>query len=244
MSSDLELVERVKQGFLAHQERSSRRLIPFSVLEVSEVSKRLTEEALDYLEHRIDTGSTLGASVRPNAICASEVLRLQNVKGEDINFLVQIRVGKATSGDKTTHGFFDRRDNTIVIYLSPWLDANDLNETRKYDIINTNKNILIHEVTHALDVIDNYKKEEGPAYYNNPHEVRAFARQIVDEADRTLKALRLTSRSTKRSMPQGAQLIETLLEGSKTWREIKKDLNEPNSRYIRQVLVKELDLVV
>jgi hypothetical protein len=244
MLSDLEIAEIVKNRFLAHQERSSRRLIPFSILEVSEVARGLTEDALDYLEHRIDPGSTLGASVRPNAICASRVIKLKNVKGDDIEFLVQIRVGKATSGDKTTHGFFDRRDNTIVIYLSPWLDEHDLNETRKYDIINENKNILIHEVTHALDVIGKYRKEEGAAYHNNPHEVKAFARQIVDEASRVLKGLRLTSRSMKRPMPQGAKLVEVLLEGSKTWREIRKDLNESNSRYIRQVLVNELDLVV
>jgi hypothetical protein len=244
MPSDLELVERVKQRFLAHQDRASRRLIPFNVLEVGEVSKRVTEEALDYLEHRIDPGSTLGASVRPNGICASEVIQLRNVKGEDIDFLVQVRVGKASSGDKATRGYYDRSTNTIVIYLSPWLDSNDLNETRKYDIINTNRNILIHEVTHALDVIDNYKREEGAAYHNNPHEIRAFTRQIVDEASRVLKGLRLTSRSMKRPMPQGAQLIEALLDGSKTWREIRKDLNESNNRYIRQVLVRELDLVV
>jgi len=211
---------------------------------VGKVAERLTEEALDFLEHRIDPGSTLGASVRPNAICASEIINLKNVKGEDIDFLVQIRVGKAPSGDKATRGFYDRRDNTIVIYLSPWLDSNDLNETRKYDVINTNKSILIHEVTHALDVIDHYKKEEGVAYYNNPHEIRAFSRQIVDEASRVLKGLRLTSRAMKRPMPQGARLIELLLEGSKTWREIRKDLTDVNNRYIRQVLVKELDLVV
>ena len=242
MPSDLKLVERVKQRFSAHQDRASRRLIPFDVLKVSEVAKNITEEALDYLEHRIDPGSTLGASVRPNAICASQVINLRNVRGVGTDFLVQIRVGKASSGDKTTHGFYDRRDNTIVIYLSPWLNSDDLNE--KYDIINTNKNILIHEVTHALDVLDTYKKEEGSAYYNNPHELRAFSRQIVDEASRVLKGLRLTSRAMKKPMPQGAQLIEALLDGSKTWREIKKNLNDASNRYIRQVLVSELDLAV
>lgn len=244
MPSDLELVERVKQRFVAHQDRVSRRLIPFNVLEVSEVASRVTEEALDFLEHRIDPGSTLGASVRPNAICASKVINLKNVKGVDIDFLVQIRVGKASTNDKVTRGVYDSRDNIIVIYLSPWLNSDDLNETRKYDIINTNKSILIHEVTHALDVIDKYRTEEGAAYHNNPHEIRAFARQIVDEASRVLKGIRLTSRAMKRPMPEGARLIEVLLEGSKTWREIKADLTEVNNRYIRQVLVKELDLVV
>ena len=49
MPSELELVDRVKQRFLAHQERSSRRLIPFSILEVSELAREITEEALDFL---------------------------------------------------------------------------------------------------------------------------------------------------------------------------------------------------
>lgn len=67
MPSDLELVERVKRRFLAHQDRASRHLIPFDILKVSELAREITEEALDYLEHRIDPGSTLGSSVRPNA---------------------------------------------------------------------------------------------------------------------------------------------------------------------------------
>jgi len=244
MSSDLELVERVKRRFLAHQDRASRRLIPFDILKVSELAREITEEALDYLEHRIDPGSTLGSSVRPNAICASKIINLKTVKGDDVDFLVQVRVGKTAHGDKATHGYYDHRDNTIVIYLSPWLNSDDLNETRKYDIVNENKSVLIHEVTHALDVIDNYKKEEGTAYYNNPHEIRAFTRQIVDEASRVLKGLRLTSRALKRPMPQGSKLVEALLDGSKTWREIKNNLNDASNKYIRQVLVNELDLVV
>ena len=244
MPSELELVDRVKQRFLAHQERSSRRLIPFSILEVSELAREITEEALDFLNEWIHEGSTLGESLKPNTICASDSIALQNVRGEDLRFRVQVRVGEYKGRDKTTRGFYDHRNKLIVIYLSPWLDSNDLVTSRKYDIINENKNILIHEVTHALDVIENYRKQEGRAYYNDPHEVKAFARQVVDEASRTLKGLLLTSRAGKRPMPQGAQLVEALLDGSKTWRMIKTDLNESNSRYIRQVLVRELNLVV
>lgn len=242
MPSDLELVDRVKQRFL---DRSSRRLIPFNVHEVSELARKISEAALDFLEGKIPPGSTLGANLRPNALCASETVTLRTVRGEDVEFLVEVRVGRSEGRNKSTRGYFNQESNTIVIFLSPWLEANDLNQTRKYDIMNENQSILIHEVTHALDT--NKYKLQGDTpyyYYNNPHELRAFTRQIVDEGGRSLKGLRLTSRTTKKPMPKGAELIEAILDRSKTWNKIKEHLNDSSQKYIRQVLVNELDLVV
>lgn len=220
-------------------QRFSRRLIPFDVGYVTSFAQRLTEDALDYLRVLPDN-SPIGEHLRTGTICAADNLTLKTVTGVPTEFRVQILVGKPSQDDRYTFGHYDRARKVIAIHLPPTWTSGYL-EKLPYEVINKVKSVLIHEVTHALDVLKPSLKDPEE-YYKDTNEVKAFARQVVDEAERALKGLRLKSRALHKPMPQGATLVEELLAKSKTWLEIEKNLSVSGQRYIRQVLVRELAL--
>ena len=223
-------------------QRFSRRLIPFDVGYVTSFAQKVTEEALKYLLGIVPDNDAIGDHLRAGTICAADNLTLRTVKGVDTEFRVQLVVGKVSRDDRYTFGHYDSERQAIVVFLSPGWTSEDLGR-RSYEVINKVKSIVIHEVTHALDIIDRRRRDPDlEVYYNSPHEVKAFARQVIDEAGRILKGLRLKSRASKKPMLQGASLVEAVLSESPTWREVGKHLNSSNNRYVRQILVRELDL--
>ena len=197
------------------------------------------EEALIFLNGAVSEG-LVKDSLKPGTLCAANNIDLKNVQGQDIQVRVQVVVGALSDKGTATLGEYDPNKKVVRIFVSPWAEKEDLTK-RKHDLINSAASVLKHEVTHALDYLGNMKVQEfGEAYYNSPHEIKAFARQIVEESRIALKVLKL--KSLGKPLPSGAALVEAVLKGSATWNKINKDLNDRNLRYVRQVLVRELDL--
>jgi len=94
--------------------------------------------------------------------------------------------------------------------------------------------VLIHETTHAAETAfrkplqyeydKDYKVKNEKDYVNDPHEVRAFMQQIVDETVRM--AHKLSEHMS------GTKLVDSSLRLSFTWSNIEKDLNARSRKLI------------
>lgn len=218
----------------------ARRAIPFDVRQVKQTVGQLAEEAIDNAVLMNPEGQPIGK----NLSLAKTTLKLKHVKGFERGILVVIDSRPAPSARPTAGGGFEAGRNTIRLYLNANWPPEALKE-QKWQIVDRMQNMGIHEVTHALDVLKEDAEYEGAGgdpkvYYNQPSEVRAYARQVVDEVETALRKLKSRARRTKAKLPEGGQLIERLLVDSPTWRDISPHLNRQNDRLIRQIVVREL----
>ena len=119
-------------------------------------------------------------------------------------------------------------------------------QEHKARVIKDIYSVLIHEVTHAADVIrsqDRVRPEDDfEGYLNSPHEMRAHMQQIVDEA---LEVADKEAESME-GFTDTRQLVELGLKGSFTWRSKGKEFNRDSRRKILQAVhfaIDEADLV-
>ena len=99
--------------------------------------------------------------------------------------------------------------------------------------------ILIHELTHTAEVYYQkalqYKRDsDKEKYVNDPHEVRAFIQQIVDEVIRYGHKIRSHAKSNKK-------LVDYVLGLSTTWGGIEADLNPRNRAKILKAVYTALE---
>jgi len=103
------------------------------------------------------------------------------------------------------------------------------------------REVLAHELTHARDNqrendVSQYNDDAGEfdpkRYYNDPHEVRAFMRQIVEEVDPLFR--KLIARMSER------KALDLVLMRSSTWREVKPHLNQLNHNLMLKGVVRAL----
>jgi len=229
------LAQKVVRRFLA------RRAIPFDVNTVKREFLEMAEEAIDTAISMSPEGQPIGTM----RSLARRTLRLPNVKVPGKAILVVISARPGPRSKPTAGGHFEKAHSTITLFLNANWTPEALSD-QKWIAAERLQSFGIHEVTHALDVIREdmaYEGGEGDlrVYYNQPIEVRAYARQIVDEVVRGLKKSQLRSRRTKKPLPTGRDLIERLLFGqSETWVKIHEYLEPKNDRLIRQIVVREL----
>lgn len=99
---------------------------------------------------------------------------------------------------------------------------------------------LVHEVTHALDVLPegSYEGVEGDKskYFNQPAEFRAYTKQIVADI---LSRFKMTLRIHPRK--RGAELVEAALEGSPNYQKVRDHFDRRNHQRLRQIVVRELE---
>lgn len=95
--------------------------------------------------------------------------------------------------------------------------------------------VLIHELTHAADVLRRRDPAQegggGAAYHNRPSEVRAFKQQIADEIQRGLY-FAYRDEEDPEWIGADADSVMELLSASVTWDRIKDDLTPANRRSV------------
>lgn len=132
-------------------------------------------------------------------------------------------------------------------------------EVLGYDVPGYVARVLLHEVTHALDVAPRAREGDprarryeeavgsiaggtaGPReyveYYNDPMEVRAFMQMIVDEVRQVAPVLRF---------PRGASprfYVEAVLQRSPTWAQVGPHLRRENYRRVLKAVVTALEQI-
>ena len=100
--------------------------------------------------------------------------------------------------------------------------------------------ILRHELTHAHDVVRE-RDVVAPvglggdpsrrAYFNSPHEVRAFMAQVLDEVTRP-GVVRLAMRHAAVSRTPNLTLVEAALEHSPTWLRLADVWTDANKKHV------------
>ena len=100
--------------------------------------------------------------------------------------------------------------------------------------------IFLHELTHVRDVIkmvDVVQPEDyRVAYYNSPHERRAYTRQIVEDV-----IIQARFNRDLRRAPNNEALIETALANSHHWPQVEPYLTEENKRLVLQAVYRNLE---
>jgi len=98
--------------------------------------------------------------------------------------------------------------------------------------------VLIHEFTHVADpsLVPSTKggevqsPDDWDAYHNNPSEVRAYLQNIVDELQRWFQTW------DKKEKVFGRNALRYALKSSRTWKDVEKDLNPKNRKYIMKAV--------
>ncbi len=114
-------------------------------------------------------------------------------------------------------------------------------------------NVLVHELTHAADPglplykgrrskygkggssIPTEDEIDTKAYYNAPEEVRAFAREVINDVDHMIAKW-----GTVGKLWAPGKALSILLKNSATWNRIEKYLTVKSRRKIIQILSTEL----
>lgn len=233
--------------------KTGRRAIPLDAAHLKAFASELTEKALGALVGLQWSREGEEPVGRADGL-ATEVLRVIDVKKREWEVPVTISARPGNTAGPTAGGAHIRNTDplaegplkSIVLWLNgKWTPA--MLQREDFEVTKQIQSMLLHEVTHAMDYLDTgeathpLRGDRGEAYYNQPHEVRAFARQVIDEVLKAYKVLLLQSRrSPGQKVPSGRVLIEQLLDSSRTWINIQDKLNDRNSRLIRQMVVREL----
>lgn len=228
--------------------KTSRRAIPLDAPKLAQWASQLVEKALAVLEQDILEAKGRGlkdAENRPilQRELAEETLEVVNVRKQTFKVDVEIASRMGRSSMPTAGGHYIENWKTIQLFINGKWSLNQL-RMEQHELAKSIGSMLLHEVTHAMDELAEDLQplhgDSGAAYYNQPHEVRAYGRQIVDEVLKAYKAKLLMERRRPGSMPKGHRLIEDLLDSSRTWVDMGQFLNPKNKRLIRQMVVREL----
>jgi len=219
--------------------RYARRTIQFDHRRIQQFGAELAERAIDHLLATLPHDSGLEWELGRQSIILSEQLDLTNVRGLAKRITVEVSHRPSPAPLPTAGAVYEVDAGTIHLFLNSRWHAGALAAERGA-LMTAFGTFLVHEVTHALDVLPagNYERAEGnpDRYYNQPVEFRAYAKQIVvDVLNRWKMVLRLNPKKS------GAALIEAALESSPNYRKVKDHFDRRNQQRLRQVLVRELE---
>lgn len=211
----------------------SRRAIPFDVRKVKQELGKLAEEAIDTAISMTPEGQPIGKL----GVLAKQIFKLPHVRGHARHFTLTIETRPGSTSVPTAGGQFEVGRNTVKLYLNSKWPPEALQD-QKWPAVSRLQSMGIHEITHALDDLHEEVEPERASgdpkvYYNQPAEVRAYARQVVDEVLRKARVFRWKG-------PKGQRYVEELLAKSDTWYQIEPHFNRRNQQLIRQIVVREL----
>lgn len=169
------------------------------------------------------------------------ILVSSNVRGGDTPFVSGGGFGKVTGGPyKGTPVIFVQLDGR-----NTWASVGTYAGIGKYLV-----GLLMHEITHALDMIrttegrPSYYRSETPntggyiptsdevnlvAYYNDPHEVRAYMRQVYEELRPYVHGAMQNDWGRTRGL---GTTVSKLLGLSRSWKQIRPHLNRKSRNTI------------
>lgn len=218
--------------------RYARRTIRFHTSAVSALGAELAEKAVDKLMKTLPPDSGIEWELDRHATIVEDALELPDVRGHAKAIAVRVKHRRMTNDRPTAGGTFAPGKGEIALYLnSSWSPA--ALRTELLAIQGTFSTFLVHEVTHALDVLPegDYEGADGDSatYFNQPAEFRAFTKQIVtDILSRWKMVLRRNPGKT------GAPLVEAALESSPNYAKVREHFDRRNHQRLRQVVVREL----
>ena len=100
--------------------------------------------------------------------------------------------------------------------------------------------IFLHELTHVRDVIKMRHvvapEDNRLAYYNSPHEIRAYGRQIVEDV-----IIQARFNRDVRLAPTNEQLVERALANSQHWLQVEPWLTDENKEKIYRFVYRGLE---
>jgi hypothetical protein len=219
--------------------RYARRTIQFDFRAVSQLGSELAEQAIDHVLKAVPAETGIEWELDRSEVLARGKLELPDVRGRTKR--VDVLVGhRSMPNDKPTAGGFFRPDTGAVqLFLnSRWTPA--ALQSKRPEVQSTFSTFLVHEVTHALDVLPSgqYESSDGDqaTYYNQPAEFRAYAKQVVTDV---LSRWKMTLRRNPKQ--SGAALIEAALESSPNYLKVKAYFSRGNHQRLRQMVVRELE---
>jgi hypothetical protein len=218
--------------------RYARRTIRFDTRAVSVLGAALAEKAVDKLIKTLPPDSAIEWELDRHATIVEDALELPDVRGRAKPIAVRVKHRRMTNARPTAGGTFAPGAGEIALYLnSSWTPA--ALQTELLAVQGAFSTFLVHEVTHALDVLPEgeYEGADGDSakYFNQPAEFRAYAKQIVtDILGRWKMVLR---RNPGKS---GAPLVEAALESSPNYAKVRDYFDRRNHQRLRQTVVREL----
>lgn len=219
-------------------ERYARRTIRFDTRTVSLLGADLAERAVDKLMKTLPPDSGIEWEIDRHATIVEDALELPDVRGRTKPIAVRVKHRRITNDRPTAGGTFAPGAGEVALYLnSSWTPA--ALRTELLAVQAAFSTFLVHEVTHALDVLPegDYEGADGNSakYFNQPAEFRAYTKQIVtDILNRWKMVLRINRGKS------GAPLIEAALESSPNYAKVRNHFDRRNHQRLRQVVVREL----
>jgi hypothetical protein len=218
------------------------RAIKIDTRALSALAEQLLDEAIETLTKRQELSEPIGT----HEDLAVGEWEGQRARGGVVIVRVSIGSRPANTLKRVAGGHFqegtERRLPRIVLYLNGGWDLSELVDN-KYEFLRPLASNLFHEATHAADVIPegDLHGSDAPAedYYNQPVEVRAYGRQVLQEVLTHLKVHRSTLRG--KPVELTGPLIEKLLAKSERWREIEPHLTRQSQAVIRRMIARELE---
>lgn len=217
--------------------RYARRTIPFDPRPISQLGSQLAEKAIDYLAKHVPAETGIEWELDRNTILARDTLELPDVHGRKKAITVLVGLRSKDQSRPTAGGHFEP-PNTVELFINSRWTPSAL-QSVKHEVQGAFSSFLVHEVTHALDVLqtEDYVGAEGDRdrYFNQPVEFRAYAKQIVADV---LLRWKMTLRRNPRKGT--AALIEAALESSANYQKVKDHFDRRNHQRLRQIVVREL----
>lgn len=133
----------------------------------------------------------------------------------------------------------------LTVHLNPERSANEFLDELRGDVRKELLSVLRHEVTHLKDLLKYDPLPEAAddlahaqAYHNKPSEVRAFMRQIVDEAIEYAHEQGRDDPFWISSLTR--QFVEQAMDSAPTWQRIKDTLAPSNERKLIEAVSRAL----
>lgn len=180
-----------------------------------------------------------------------ETFKTTNVRGHPVAVKVQVGAKQSTqpgrdyitSGGARGYYHSDGKGfklfTTLLVFFNSERSPQELLDNRRGPVYKELLSVLRHEVTHLKDLLEHSKKDMNipEVYYNDPGEVRAFTRQIVDEA---IEFAHDVGKDDPFFLYLDTKFIERALVKSPTWDRISPVLTEKNERIIRKSVARAL----
>lgn len=218
--------------------RYARRTIQFDTRAVSALGADLAERAIEKLVRTLPADTGIEWELDRNVIIVRDTLDVRDVRGLPKAVDVLVRHRRTPNGGPTAGGHYAPQDNVITLFLHSEWPPKAL-QAVLHDVQNTFRTFLVHEVTHALDVLPEgvYEGADGAPrkYFNQPAEFRAYTKQIVTDI---LSRWRMVLRRNPRK--SGGPLIEAALDASPNYAKVRDHFDRRNHQRLRQIVVREL----
>lgn len=241
----------------SYDRRQARRPIPVDKAQARKLAQRIVKELPGELRFRADDMQgpiNHARGYRPGWVMPVGTYLTNDVQGNRVEVPVRVQF-KALEDWGTRQwvagGAIDTRywgkgpgsKLALNLYINSAAKVQDLLDHLS-DVEDELFSVIIHEATHLMDVLKheyNGDEDAGTAlYYNAPTELRAFMQQTVDEVLREADKVGKSGGSWILGPEPSGDMIANLLERSRTWERIRKQLTPDSTKTILRGVTRAL----